>query len=82
MVIEKVPTVPPCRRQARHRLDADPAPGFGTEGAAVRGFGSSESRACIVIEKVPTAPLRRRQARHRQDADPAPGLGTTAGTVQ
>ena len=29
MVIEKVPAVPPCRRQARHRLGADPAPGFG-----------------------------------------------------
>ena len=29
MVIEKVPTVPLCRRQARHRLGADPEPGFG-----------------------------------------------------
>ena len=29
IVIEKVPGVPLCRRQARRRLDADPAPGLG-----------------------------------------------------
>ena len=35
MMIEKVPTVPLCRRQARHRLDADPAPGCGTTAGTV-----------------------------------------------
>ena len=38
MVIEKVltVTVPLCRRQARHRLDGDPAPGFGTTAGTVQ----------------------------------------------
>ena len=40
IVIEKVPTVPLCRRQARHRLDADPAPGFGTTARTVPTAGT------------------------------------------
>ena len=36
MVIEKVPTVPLRRRQARRRLDADPAPGLGATDGTVQ----------------------------------------------
>ena len=40
MVIEKIPAVPPCRRQARGRLGADPAPGFGTTAGAMPTAGT------------------------------------------
>ena len=35
-MIEKVPSVPLRRRQARRRLDADPAPGLGATAGIVQ----------------------------------------------